>query len=200
MVERESGYFLRAFWQELLQQESSPAVEEEFADIATRAVRAGADTFLHRDFQSRNIMVKEGKVRIIDYQGGRAGPPGYDLSSLLLDPYCGLSGEMREELFHFYIKMAELTGKFDHDKFMRSYSFLAFQRNVQIIGAFSFLSRVHRKTFFIEYIYPALITLDERLEQPIFSQYKNSRQLVKQALAIVEKTKSGTANPKGIRK
>ncbi len=185
MIERESGYFLRAFWQELLGMDFSRDVEEEIYHIADRAAEAETQIFLHRDFQSRNIMVKDGKVRFIDYQGGRLGPPGYDLASLLNDPYSGLSEEMIEMLYHYYIETASVFDEFDRREFTRCYSFLAFQRNVQIIGAFSFLSNVKKKTFFSQYIYPALIMLNNRLEQPEFSEYGNCRKLVKQALLLM---------------
>ncbi|WP_457576814.1 aminoglycoside phosphotransferase family protein [Desulfomarina sp.] len=185
MIERESGYFLRAFWQELLGRNFTQDVEEEFCHIADRAAEAKPGTFLHRDFQSRNIMVRDGKVRFIDYQGGRSGPPGYDLASLLYDPYSGLCEEMIEKLYQYYIETASAFDEFDRLEFTRCYSFLAFQRNVQIIGAFSFLSNVKKKTFFAQYIYPALITLNSRLEQPEFSEYGQCRKLVKQGLLLV---------------
>ena len=188
MIERESGYFLRAFWQQLLGMEFSQDVQEELNHIAGRAAEAEPGTFLHRDFQSRNIMVKDGKVRFIDYQGGRLGPPGYDLASLLYDPYCGLNEEIIEILYHCYIETASAFDEFDRKEFSRCYSFLAFQRNVQIIGAFSFLSNVKKKTFFTQYIYPALITLSNRLEQPEFSEYEKTRKLVKQGLLLVEQS------------
>ena len=98
MLEKESGYFLRAFWQGLLGREEKHGVHEEFRDIAENASKAPADFFLHRDFQSRNIMVQEDSLRFIDFQAGRLGPLGYDVASLLIDPYADLTQQFQEEL------------------------------------------------------------------------------------------------------
>lgn len=90
MVQRESEYFRDAFCKNLLGLEvSSPDLAAEFAHLADCASSQPADYLLHRDFQSRNLMLKDGRVRIIDFQGARLGPLGYDLASLLLDPYAG---------------------------------------------------------------------------------------------------------------
>ena len=60
--------------------------------------------FMHRDFQSRNIMVREEQFYLIDFQGGRSGPPHYDLASLLIDPYVDLPIALRETLLNFFAK------------------------------------------------------------------------------------------------
>lgn len=159
MIDRESGYFLRAFWQGLLGQQVPDGLIAEFAELADAAAEAPATFFLHRDFQSRNVMVKEGRVRIIDFQGGRLGPLAYDLSSLLLDPYAGLPIWFQDELYDYYLRQAQLAITIDIEKFHRSYLHLALQRNLQIIGAFSYLSAVAGKPFFSSYLDPALASL-----------------------------------------
>ncbi len=184
MLERESGYFLRAFWQGLLGRESVQGVEEELEDIAKRTAQAGADYFLHRDFQCRNIMVKDGRVRFIDYQGGRMGPLGYDLASLLIDPYAGLSQAVKENLFDYYITCIGKYTKIEENQFVDQYNLLAFQRNMQFVGAFSFLSQVKNKVFFADYISPALSDLAARLELPQFSQYPIIRSMVKKGIVL----------------
>ena len=164
MLSRESGYFLRAFWQELLGQEPVPGIAEEFEQIATAASQAPVTFFLHRDFQSRNIMVHNGQPFFIDFQGGRMGPLGYDLASLLIDPYTALPASFQEELIQVYLDAVLALHPVDAQQFRREYCFLALQRNLQIIGAFSFLSRVRGKVFFARFIVPALMSLVERLK------------------------------------
>jgi len=164
MLNRESGYFLRAFWQELLGQEPVPGITEEFELIATAASQAPSGFFLHRDFQSRNIMVHNGQPCFIDFQGGRMGPLGYDLASLLIDPYTALPASLQEELIQVYLDAVMALHPVDMQQFRREYTFLALQRNLQIIGAFSFLSRVRGKLFFARFIGPALMSLVERLQ------------------------------------
>ena len=184
MIERESGYFLRAFWQGLLGRESVQGVEEELEDIANRAAQAGTDYFLHRDFQCRNIMIKDGCVRFIDFQGGRMGPLGYDLASLLIDPYAGLSQEVRGNLFDYYITCIGKYKKIEKNQFVDQYNLLAFQRNMQFVGAFSFLYQVKNKVFFADYISPALSELAARLQLPQFSQYPIIRSMVKKGIVL----------------
>lgn len=163
MLSRESGYFLRAFWQEMLGQELMSGIAEEFEQIATAASQAPASFFLHRDFQSRNIMAQNGQLCFIDFQGGRMGPLGYDLASLLIDPYTALPSSLQEELLQVYLDAVMALHPVDVRQFRREYTFLALQRNLQIIGAFSFLSRVRGKHFFARFIAPALTSLAVRL-------------------------------------
>jgi hypothetical protein len=183
MLDRESGYFLRAFWQGLMGQEIDAGIEEEFRDIAARAGEAPADYFLHRDFQSRNIMLKEERVRFIDFQGGRLGPLGYDVASLLIDPYAALSPRFQEELLAFYGRLIATRHAVDENEFFRYYNFLALQRNLQIVGAFAFLSKVRGKVFFAGFIQPALLSLRDLLADRCFADYRGVRDVVDRGLA-----------------
>ncbi|MFH0781107.1 MAG: phosphotransferase [Pseudomonadota bacterium] len=186
MLERESGYFLRAFWQGLLGQKENGGVEEEFRDLAENAGKAPADFFLHRDFQCRNIMVKENSLRFIDFQAGRLGPLGYDVASLLIDPYAALSRQLQEELLAFYVPVIAAQRPGSEKHFMKYYRLLALQRNLQIVGAFAFLSRVRGKDFFTSYIQPALFSLRDQLADSSFSQYPRVRTLVDRGLAALK--------------
>ncbi len=182
MIEKESGYFLRAFWQGLLGLDVVSGVEEELEEIARLAGEAPADFFLHRDFQSRNIMIKEGVVRFIDFQGGRLGPLGYDLASLLIDPYSNLPLRLQDELVTIYLKAIGHYVNILETEFKKQFSLLAFQRNMQIVGAFSFLYKVRQKPFFVDFIKPSLISLRNRLEDPLFKDYPLIRTMVKRGL------------------
>lgn len=169
MLARESGYFLSAFWQGSLGQQVPEGLSAEFASLADVASEAPASFFLHRDFQSRNIMIKDSRVRIIDFQGGRLGPLGYDLASLLLDPYAALPPWFQEELYDYYTQRLQQEAAIDLHQFHRCYPALALQRNLQILGAFSYLSTVSGKPFFRGYIAPALdslLCLARRSRQP----------------------------------
>ncbi len=188
MLVRESGYFLRSFWQEMLGRPIPEGLEAEFRDIADQAVEAPADFFLHRDFQSRNLMVKDGHIRIIDFQGGRRGPLAYDLASLLTDPYVALPQTLQEQLLHRYLeRLARRMMGVDNRVFLRHYALLALQRNLQIIGAFAFLSRVRGKVFFADYIRPAVVMLHRRLQEPVFQKRKILRRTAASALEALDR-------------
>ena len=186
MLQRESGYFLRAFWQDLLGREPLAGIDEEFAALADRAGQAPCEAFLHRDFQSRNIMVQGGRVRFIDFQGGRFGPLGYDVASLLLDPYAGLSPGLQEQLLGTYCRLVESRQNGGGALAASSYPWLALQRNLQIVGAFAFLWKVRNKPFFAAYLRPALASLHERLRHDAGADFPLLRSMARQGLAAVE--------------
>ncbi len=181
MIGRESLYFLQEFWYGLLGGEQCPEVLEEFEDIAFQAGKGGEKLFLHRDFQCRNIMLAGSTLKIIDFQGGRLGPPGYDLASLLIDPYSDLAEGLREELLDRYLAELQKHIEYDQKAFLRQYTYLALQRNLQILGAFSFLSGKQGKSFFRNYLVPALNHLRLILEKPELRCYGHLRKIVMQA-------------------
>lgn len=164
MLERESRYFLQALCQDYfdLKPDVDP-LNQEFIRIANKAAEAPFNFFLHRDFQSRNIMIKDGEVRIIDFQGGRLGPLAYDLASLLIDPYVSISPELQETLFDEYLNELTKRVRYDPLAFREEYIYLALQRNLQILGAFAFLGKQREKLFFLDFIQPALMTMRELL-------------------------------------
>ncbi len=108
--ERESEYFIRSFLQGFLgRKKIDSAALTQFKEIALRVDQEKSRFFLYRDFQSRNIMVLADGFGFIDFQGGRLGPPQYDLASLLIDPYAGLSRTVQEKLLTCYLQ--ELSRK-----------------------------------------------------------------------------------------
>ncbi len=180
MQERESGYFLQALCRDFFGLSfDRQKIEQECGLLADRAARAPADFFLHRDFQSRNIMITKGTVRIIDYQGGRLGPLAYDLASLLIDPYMGLSAPVRKTLRNYYFSVLERFVPCDRDRFEQEYLMLALQRNLQILGAFAFLSNQRGKVFFSRFIEPALHSLCGLLAKPDAADYGGLRELAR---------------------
>jgi len=183
MLERESGYFLQSLCIDYfgLAPEYN-SLCPEFENIADRAATAPSVFFLHRDFQSRNIMLKDGKIRIIDFQGGRQGPLGYDLASLVLDPYAGLPHSLQERLVEEYIRVLNTYIPYDADRFRREFTYLSLQRNLQILGAFAFLSKQRGKEFFRPFIKPALLSLQSLLAKPLLQKYSALKQLTDKCL------------------
>lgn len=179
MLSRESDYFRFSFCRDYMGKiADDPGLLLDLQNIARRAAREPAGYLLHRDFQSRNLLVHGGGVHIIDYQGARLGPLGYDLASLLLDPYAGLSRESREVLFAYYCERISRKLVLDPDSFREGYFCLALQRNLQILGAFAFLSQRKGKVFFEQFILPATGSLKALLHDPLGRQYASLAGLV----------------------
>jgi len=188
MLERESRYFLQALCIDLLNLKPDvDSLHHEFVQIANKAASGPAGFFLHRDFQSRNIMIKDGAVRIIDFQGGRLGPLGYDLASLLIDPYVSLSPEFQEALFDEYLCELLKWVKYDPLHFREEYMYLSMQRNLQILGAFAFLGKQRNKNFFLQFIPPALISMKTLLRKVNSGQYTILSQLIDTCQEKIEK-------------
>lgn len=106
----ETDYFMERFIMGVkqLRIEHLPALEKEFHNLALRA-DSFLKTVIHRDFQAQNIMIMKGqKIRIIDFQGARIGPPAYDVASILWDPYYRLDEYMRQHLLDYYLNQMQL--------------------------------------------------------------------------------------------
>ncbi len=156
----ESDYFRDAFLSRYLGLDTGlDELSSSFDYLASVASRADDRFFLHRDFQSRNILVSAEGPAFVDWQGGRIGPLGYDLASFLLDPYIGRSEHERDRLYRFYLKMLRNHDPSQVQSFEETYPYLAVQRNLQILGAFGFLTRVREKPFFKAFIPAAAISL-----------------------------------------
>jgi aminoglycoside/choline kinase family phosphotransferase len=178
--ERETFYFVRSFLQGYLGWgKVDPALLDELREIALRVDREKSRFFLYRDFQSRNIMVLAEGFGFIDFQGGRLGPPQYDLASLLIDPYVKLSLSMQDKLITLYLQELSRKISINASSFLEHYRIIGFQRNLQILGAFSFLSRVRGKTYFETYIPAAVENLKDWVKNDHFKPYRHLRKLTK---------------------
>ena len=107
---------------------------------------------VHRDFQSTNVLWRDGELKFIDFQGMRKGPAVYDLASLVYDPYVKLGERSRKAIVKVY---AEASGRGDIDKVL---PFAAVERLIQCLGAYGRLAGVGR-TEFCRFILPALENL-----------------------------------------
>ncbi len=156
VLRNECRYFTEAFVQAYLGK--STTYEElrcEFEALAGAIVTTEVRGFVHRDFQSRNIMLQRDQIYVIDFQGGRLGPIQYDLASLLIDPYTQLPDDLQEKLLTYALQRLKERISYDASSFRSGYRLCAVSRNLQILGAFSFLSRTKGKTQFEQYIRPA---------------------------------------------
>ena len=164
ILERECRYFVEALLNGYLGMETAfDSLTVSFNRLADQALEYGVTGFMHRDFQSRNIMVKGEKIYFIDFQGGRIGPLQYDLASLLTDPYVNLSPDVQETLLDYGIAALAKIMPVDRQKFLSSYNACALARMLQSLGAFGHLTKVKHKPFFEPFIPVALANLGRRL-------------------------------------
>ena len=114
-----------------------------------RELAARPRVLVHRDFQSQNVMVRDGQVTLIDFQGMRAGLAGYDVASLLYDPYVALDADERADLSEVY---AALAGRQDRGAWQAELEACARQRLMQALGAYGFLGVRKGKPAFLQHI------------------------------------------------
>jgi aminoglycoside/choline kinase family phosphotransferase/UTP-glucose-1-phosphate uridylyltransferase len=164
ILENECRYFVEAFLSGYLGWDIGyEAMADEFENLATETLKARPFGLMHRDLQSRNIMLRNNKIYFIDFQGARPGPLQYDLASLLIDPYVGLSPSVEKDLLAYCAHRIDAGYGIDAATFKSGYPCCALTRNLQILGAFSYLSQIKGKTGFEAYIPGAVQRLQQRL-------------------------------------
>ncbi len=145
-------------------------LETDFEQFAQILLSENSNTFMYRDFQSRNIMVKDGEPWFIDYQGGRKGPIYYDLASFVYQAKARYSKEIRERLIETYIKSAQRYIKLDSATFRDKLNYFVLFRTLQTLGAYGFRGLVEHKAHFIQSIPFGIKNLAEIVEQADFSK------------------------------
>jgi len=160
ILENECRYFLEAFLNGYLNfKERFEDLQADFTALADKALQYPTLGFMHRDMQSRNIMIKGRDIYFIDFQGGRIGPIQYDLASLLIDPYVELPHAIQVQLIDYSIETLSAVTELTPEKFLSCYHYCSLTRNLQILGAYSYLSKVKAKKYFERYIPAAVRSL-----------------------------------------
>jgi N-acetylmuramate 1-kinase len=141
--------FLEAYRGVVLEESTRAALHEEFARIVEEL--AGEPRVLcHRDYHSRNLMLHEDELYIIDFQDARMGPDTYDLASLLRDSYVDLSDQTVDDLIAYFLALKGLTGQ--EDAFRARFDLMALQRNLKALGTFGYQTTARRNPVYIQYI------------------------------------------------
>src|SRR5271167_3904715 len=132
------------------------ALEDDFGRLTKVLLGADRDYFLYRDFQSRNVMLRDGQPFFVDYQGGRKGALQYDIASLLFDAKADLPPPLRAQLLDLYLeRLADFT-TLDRAAFMRHYYPYVYLRIMQALGAYGFRGFYERKSHFLQSVPYAL--------------------------------------------
>ena len=177
--ERELEYFRERFLNGCLELEIGPDdLRHDFENIAEAVGAATFSHVIHRDFQSRNIMISECRLRLVDFQGMRFGPPAYDLASLLIDPYVGISPEMEWKALALYWSIARGYLDSSFGRFLKAYGVLRLCRNLQVLGAYSYLGLNKGKRHFLRYLPRALKQLSFWLNHHHGAGYPDLQRLV----------------------
>jgi aminoglycoside/choline kinase family phosphotransferase len=148
------------------------AFDEEWAAIATE-LAAEPRVLCHRDYHSRNLMLHEGSLYVIDFQDARMGPDTYDLVSLLRDSYVDIAERELDELIAYF---QALKGSADAARFRRRFDLMAVQRNLKALGTFAYQTISRRNPVYIQYIPRTLRYVRTNLET--YSRFARLRELL----------------------
>lgn len=130
-------------------------LENDFQKFASFVSSVNANYFLYRDFQSRNVMIKDENLYFIDYQGGRKGALQYDVASLLYDAKAEIPNPIREELLNHYLQILESKYNLSKEEFLKSFYAFVLIRIMQAMGAYGFRGLFEKKVHLIKSILPA---------------------------------------------
>lgn len=161
-----------------------PRLEDEFRRFADVLLSSDTTrTFLYRDFQSRNIMVRDGHPWYIDFQGGRRGPIYYDVASFVWQARAAYPEDFKRELVETYKTALQTFMPLppDFDRRLRQFVFF---RMLQVLGAYGFLGLIEHKAMFLTSIPGALSTLNGLIQTGEFEEYPTLRRLIAGASAL----------------
>ena len=167
---------------------------EAFADFVSQAP---CDFFMYRDFQSRNIMVKDGELYFIDFQGGRKGPLNYDVVSLLYQVKAQIPQAVRDELVEYY--KAELSQYMSPEavKFDTYQPYFVYLRLMQVLGAYGFRGLIQKKSHFIESIPYALREIEALSKATLLTDYPELQSVISQLSKLDAKYATLVTPPAG---
>ncbi|HYT19106.1 MAG TPA: RNase adapter RapZ [Candidatus Polarisedimenticolia bacterium] len=135
------------------------ALEDDFGRLTEFLLSAPRDYFLYRDFQSRNILLRNGDPFFVDYQGGRKGALQYDIASLLYDAKADLPPDLRQQLLDHYLDRLAGFVPLDREAFLRHYYAYVYIRIMQALGAYGFRGFYERRAHFLQSVPYALKNL-----------------------------------------
>jgi len=142
-------HYLLAYKGAALTENQRAVLREEWSAIVDE-LAAEPRVLCHRDYHSRNLMLHNESLYIIDFQDARMGPDTYDLVSLLRDSYVDLTAQQVDELIAFFLALTGSSGP--EPEFRRRFDLMALQRNLKALGTFGYMTTGRNNTVYIQYI------------------------------------------------
>ena len=144
-------------------------LQDDFERLADDLTSVDADTFMYRDFQARNVMLKDSNPCFIDFQGGMQGPIYYDVASFIWHARAGYSQELKMKMLDAYLDALSAYVSIGREEFIDTLRLFVLFRTMQVLGAYGFRGLVEQKAAFVVNIPEALASLASQLEAPFES-------------------------------
>lgn len=158
-------------------------LEDDFQSMAEVLMRSQSSTFMYRDFQSRNVMLRDGEPWFIDFQGGRKGPFYYDVASFLWQAKANFPDSLRRELIEEYIDALEKYKPIDREYFYEQLRHFVLFRTLQVLGAYGFRGYFEKKPHFMQSVPFAISNLRSLLVEP-YPEYPYLNQLLNELVEM----------------
>jgi aminoglycoside/choline kinase family phosphotransferase len=181
----EMNFFVKHFLEAYRGLSLTPAVCEALDEEWMAMVGELADeprVLCHRDYHSRNLMLHDRRLYIIDFQDARMGPDTYDMASLLRDSYVDLSEARVDELIHAYLRFGGASQATPEAivEYRRRFDLMSVQRNLKALGTFGHQTTSRNNPVYIQYIPRTLSYVRANLER--YPRFARLRELLAQVL------------------
>lgn len=170
MVMFDLNYFKYCFLKPSGLEFDETLLQDDFERLAHDLLEDKSETFLYRDFNARNVMVKDGEPYFIDFQGGRKGPIYYDVASFVWQARARYPQWLKERMLESYLGTLADYVTIDRAHFEKRLRLFVLFRTLQVLGAYGFRGLVEQKAQFVVSIAPAIRNLQELIAEP-FNDY-----------------------------
>ena len=170
MVDFDLNYFKYCFLKATGLEFNEIELQEDFEKLKEDLLKEDDNTFLYRDFQARNVMIKDGDPWFIDFQGGRRGPIYYDVASFIWQARSRFPEDLKQDLIRTYLRALQQFKQVNEDEFRSRLRLFVLFRTLQVLGAYGFRGYFEKKPHFLASVPYALSNLRKLLETP-FEDY-----------------------------
>ena len=170
MVDFDLNYFKYCFLKPSSVEFNEERLQDDFDALKRDILSEPMDVFMYRDFQARNVMMKDGEPWFIDFQGGRRGPLHYDVASFVWQAKAAYPEPLKQRMVDAYLDALQQYRQVDREEFRRKLRIFVLFRTLQVLGAYGFRGRIEKRAHFLESIPYALANLRTLLSEP-FEQY-----------------------------
>ena len=170
-------------------------LQDDFDNLADALLKDNSDTFLYRDFNARNVMVRDGEPYFIDFQGGRRGPIYYDVASFAWHARARFSAEQKRKMLDAYLDALKEYMEVDRKSFEERLRLFVFFRILQVLGAYGFRGWVEHKANFVTSIPAAISELKDMMTEG-FAEYPYLTQVLRDLVELPRFAKDD--RPEGI--
>ncbi len=169
MIDFDLNYFKYCFLKATGLEFNEVLLQDDFEKFKEDLLQEEDNTFMYRDFQARNVMIRDSEPWFIDFQGGRRGPIYYDVASFIWQARSRFPEDLKQELIKTYLRALQNYKKVDEARFMESLRLFVLFRTLQVLGAYGFRGYFEKKPHFLASVPYALSNLRSLLQTPFIA-------------------------------